>query len=179
MESVLRQFSATEPAETDVLTGLGIDWTLLILQIVAFVILVWALKKWVYPIFERILNERQAKIDASTKAADEAQEAADSAEASVKQLMKKARRDAADIVSTAKSEASAMVAAAEDKAKTRTEVMLQTAQEDITKELDKARKELHNEMVDLVIQATEKVVAGQAGKIDRKVVNDAIGQGGK
>lgn len=175
MKSILRQFAATDSAEeVDVLTGLGIDLKLLILQIIAFLILVWALKKFVYPIFERILDERQAKIDASTQAADEALAAADTTEASVKQLMKKARRDASDVVSSAKAEAAAMVDAADAKAKARSETMLETARDDIKKEMTAARKELHSEMIDLVTLATEKVVGEYASGIDDKLIKQAV-----
>ncbi len=44
------QFAATEEvASGDILTTLGIHWELLVFQIIAFLILVWALGKFVYP----------------------------------------------------------------------------------------------------------------------------------
>ena len=51
--------AAAETANPDVLTSLGIDWQLLVLQIVAFLILVVILGKFVYPVFVRIIDERQ------------------------------------------------------------------------------------------------------------------------
>lgn len=170
----LGQFAASQPENAGVLESLGIDWTLLAVQAVAFVVLVWALNKWVYPVFARILDERQAKIDASTKAADEAQAAADAADESVKELMKKARRDAAEIVSTARSEASAMVDDAEEKAKLRSETMIESARTDIANQMTDARNELRNEMVDLVEHATKKIIGSQADSIDKRVIKDAL-----
>lgn len=65
--------STTEAPEESVVTALGIDGTLLIFQIVAFGLLTFALGKWVYPVFIRTIDKRQAMIEESTRAAVEAE----------------------------------------------------------------------------------------------------------
>ena len=50
MPQLLYTFASTEAAaDKDLFGALGIDWRLLVLQVVAFGILVWLLGKFVYP----------------------------------------------------------------------------------------------------------------------------------
>lgn len=138
--------------------SLGIDWVLLGLQAAAFLILVWALGKYVYPIFLRIIDEREAKISEGLEAAREAADNAASTQAKIDKQLAKARREARDIVATAKDEATAMLAKADEKAKANAEHLLEAARDEISKETIAAKKALHNETIELVALATEKVV---------------------
>ena len=114
--TTLATAAAEGEEKADILTSLGIDWKLLVVQLVALLLLVWLLGKYVYPVFLRIIDERQAKIDESTKAAEEAGKKAEEAEANVEKALKTARKEAAEIVATAKSEATQMTEAADKKA---------------------------------------------------------------
>ncbi len=176
MEYYLTQFAAAETSsEGGIFGALGIDGTMLVLQAIAFLILVWALGKFVYPVLIKTLDERQAKIEESTKAADEAKQAAENAEQEVAKLLVQARKEAKDIVATAKDEATAAIEAAEAKAGTRAEKIVATAKEQIEKDVLAAQKALHNQTIDLVASATEKIL-GQTvdSKLDQKVVARAI-----
>ena len=55
METILTQFASAEAhaaEKADLFSSLGIDWKLLILQTVAFLILLVIIRKWVYPPLE-------------------------------------------------------------------------------------------------------------------------------
>lgn len=167
--------TSSASSEGGFLAALGIDWTLLIIQLVAFLVLVWILSKFVYPVFVRIIDERQDKIDASVKAAEIAEQKAESAQEQVAALLKEARKEARDIVATAKDEASAMVEASDAKAKARSEKIVADAHDQIEKDVIAARKVLHNDTIDLVALATEKVVGNLADvKLDNKVIETAV-----
>ncbi|MDB5186699.1 MAG: atpF [Candidatus Saccharibacteria bacterium] len=169
--NLLTQFAqAAEPASGDVFAALGIDWMMLIFQTIAFVILVWLLGKFVYPILMKTVDARQAEIEAGSKAAAEAEKQATEAKQAVDKLMQQARRDATDIVTTAKEEASAAIEAAEAKSKTRAERIVADAHVQIEKDIVAAKKALHNETLELVALATEKVV----GKTVTAKVDDAV-----
>lgn len=173
--TTLQLLAATDAAHSDGLLGmLGIDgWTLLF-QVIAFLILVFVLGKWVYPIFIGIIDKREADIAASAKAADEAKKAADQTGKEVAELLAEARREAGEIVATAKTEATAMVTAAETKAKKKSEALVAAAKDDIAKEIASARIVLHNEMVDLVTLATEKVTGSAISKdVDATLIKQA------
>ena len=173
--SLLTQFAASETAETGIFSVLGIDWKTLILQVVAFLILVWLLGKYVYPWLMKSVDERQATIEASTKAADEARKKAETAEKEVAKLLKEARTQATDIVATAKNEAISAVEAAEAKAKVRAETIVKNAHDEIAKDVIAAKKALHNETIDLVALTTEKILGNAVtSKVDDNVIATAM-----
>lgn len=172
---LLADSTAEATASKGFFESLGIDWTLLVLQAIAFLILVWAMAKFVYPIFLRIIDEREARIADSLKAAREAENNASSAQEKIDKQLSTARREARDIVSTAKEEASAMLAKAEEKSKANAEHVLQAARDEIGKEVINAKKQLHNETIELVALATEKVVKGShAAKADAKLIKSSL-----
>ncbi len=174
--NIVTQFATTEAVKNDdVLSALGIDIPTLIFQGIAFLILVFALSKWVYPVLIGIVDKRQADIDAGTKAADEAKLAASDAENEVAKLLQQARAEASDIVTTAKEEASALVNEAESRAKTKSEAIVAAAQEQLDKDVLAAKKVLHNETIDLVALATEKVIGSVLSKnIDKSVIASTL-----
>jgi F-type H+-transporting ATPase subunit b len=171
----LAQFASTATGGGDIFTTLGINWQLLILQIIAFLILVWALGKFVYPWLMKSVDERQAKIEESVKAAQAAEQKAESAQEDIAKLLKEARAEAKDIVATAKDEAAAMVTASETRAKHHAEKIVADAHDQLQKDIIAARKQLHNDTIELVAMATEKVVGKTVSDtVDRKVIASAV-----
>lgn len=167
-------FAATS-ADNDVMAVLGIDWTMLIMQLIAFLILVALLGKFVYPVFVRIIDERQVKIDESLAAANQAESRAASAQADIDAMLKQARAEAGDIVTTAKAEATAAVDAAEVKAKQRADQIVVDAHDQIEKDTLKAKETLRDETLELVALATEKVVGKTVNEtVDKKVISSAV-----
>ena len=172
----LTTLAATEEAvQEDIFTALGIDWRLLILQIVAFLILVWLLGKFVYPLLMKSVDERQKNIEEAAQAAKKAQESAAESEAETAELLAQARKEAAEIVSTAKVEATEMLSSSEEKARTTAEKIVADAHAQISKDIDKARRELHDETLDLIALATEKIVRKKLDKkSDEALITDAL-----
>lgn len=173
---ILRQFAETaEPAKSSFTEMLGIDWQMLIFQILAFLVTVWLLGKYVYPWLIKSVDERQGKIEATVKALAEAQAATADSEKRITKLINKAQTEANDIVATAKAESEAALNAAEEKAKKRADQISADAKDQIEKEILAAKKALHNEMVDLVAAATEKIVGKTVAKdIDNSIIVDAL-----
>jgi F-type H+-transporting ATPase subunit b len=155
--------------------ALGIDWQLLVLQTIAFLILLWFLAKFVYPPLTRMLDKREADIEAGVKAARDAEEKAKETKDEVEKLLKKARSEASDIVVTAKEEAAATVEAADANAKVRAERIVTDAHEQIEKDVLAARKVLRDETLSLVAAATEKVVGKTVdAKVDKSIIESAV-----
>ncbi len=167
---------ASSAAESkDIFTSLGIDWTLLAVQMVAFLILVALLGKYVYPVFTKVIDERQEQIEASTKAAEAAQEHAETAQVEVEKLLATARKEAKEIVATAKLEASSSLEAAEKKATSRAQKIVDTAHEQIQKDILAAKKALHNETLELVAVATEKIIGQKMdAKTDKALIETSV-----
>jgi F-type H+-transporting ATPase subunit b len=178
MEKILTIVAATTEhaeEEKDLFSAIGIDWTLLIVQTLAFLVLLWFLAKFVYPPINRMLEKRESDIEAGVQAAKNAEEKADKAQSEMDAMLKKARKEASEIVTTAKQEATAAVEAADSKAKIRADRIVAEAHEQIEKDVLSAKKALQNETLTLVAQATEKVVGKTVtAKVDENIVAEAI-----
>jgi F-type H+-transporting ATPase subunit b len=174
--NLLTTFAATEEAtKSDIFTALGIDWRLLILQIVAFLILVALLGKFVYPLLMKSVDERQKNIEEAAKAAKHAQESAAESQAETAELLAQARKEASEIVATAKLEASTIASNSEEKARTTAEKIVADAHDRIEKDIDKARRELHDETLDLIALATEKIIHQKLDtKADEALIASAL-----
>ena len=178
MNNFLTQFASSDAVaeKTDLFSSIGVDWKLLILQTIAFLVLLWFLKKFVYPPLVAMLDKREAQIEESTRAAVEASKRASESQEKVDKLLAQARSEAREIVATAKSEAGAMLSDAEAKSKQQAENIVAQAQDSIAKEVLAAKKALHNETIELVAQATEKVVGKTVNaNVDNSVIKAALG----
>ena len=175
MLGIITQLASAEATASDPIAGLGINGMLLAFQLIAFLILIVVLNKFILPVFIRIVDKRQAMIEESTKAAVNAEKNAADAEAKIKKILADARKEAADIVTTAKDESAAMVADAETKASENAKRIVDQAHESIQKDIESAKKELHNQTIELVALATEKVV-GKAvdAKVDEKLIASSL-----
>lgn len=175
--NILTQFAETGTAtgSSDIFTTLGIDWKILILQIVAFLILVWLLGRFVYPILMKSVDKRNDDIEEATRLADEAKKHAEETEQNIQKLLKKAQDEAADVVSTAKQEAAAVVEAAEKKSKKHAESIIESAHSQIERDVIAAKKALRNETIDLIALATEKVVNKKLdAQADKQLIETAL-----
>lgn len=171
------QYFAAEASNSkgDVLSSLGIDVQMLVFQGLAFIILVVLLGKYVFPILMKSVDERQAKIEEATKAADNAEAKAVEAQEKIEATLKKARTEASDIVATAKSEATQMVEKAESQAKVRSERIVAEAHEDIQKDVLAARKVLEKDTVELVKKASSLAIMGIADdKLDTALIKKSV-----
>lgn len=165
----------TKAASGGVFSALGIDWQMLVFQIIGFLVLVALMGKFVYPILMKSVDKRMENIEEGAKAAAEAEKKAAEAQKNIEKLLKQARVEAADIVSTAKSEAAGMVDKAETSAKTRAERIVAEAHEEIAKDVLAARKTLEKDTLQLVKQAAGLAVAGVADeKLDSAVIKKAV-----
>lgn len=176
MQHPLIQFAATEAAEKkDIFSSLGIDWMLLLFQLISFLILVALLKKFVYPFLVKAVDERQEKVEASLKASQEAEAKAAATQEEIEKLLGKARKEASEIIETAKTEAASQIKSAEDKAKNRAQRITDQAHEQIEQDVAAARKVLRQDTVELVALATEKVVRHKVDtSTDKKIIETAV-----
>ncbi len=160
MNQFIKQLAVSaEPAKSDLFSSIGIDFKLLALQTVAFLLLLWILKKWVYPPIVTMLDKREAMIEEAAKAANLAQKEAAKSQEATENLLKEARKEAGAIISTAKHEAAELSSTSDKKAKERAERIVADAQDQIGRNIESAKRQLQNELVDLVAAATEKVTS--------------------
>lgn len=153
------------------LQALGIDWKLLVEQTLAFLILVFVLGKFVYPVLIKAIDGRREQIEAGLKEAKESHVALEKAETKVEDLLAQARKDADEIIARSHQESGAMVAAAEEKAQQRAQQIVNDARAQLDSDIRKARQALKADTVKLVAAATEHIIHE---KLDDKKDTDLI-----
>lgn len=159
-----QNFTQVAAAQQNVFSALGVDWQQLILQLVAFLLLVVILGKWVYPWLVKSVDERKRQIDEAAEAASEAKAAADTSERTIANLLEAARKEAADIIHTARQESAEAIADAQKRAQESAEYIIAEAQEQVKKDVAVAQKQLRDQTLELVSLATKKVVGETASK---------------
>ncbi|MCL2280742.1 F0F1 ATP synthase subunit B [Candidatus Saccharibacteria bacterium] len=178
MEKIFCLFASTETGEQaseGIFGALGIDWKVLIFQAIAFGILVFILAKWVYPPILAMLNRNQKLIDDSLKAAKEASAKSEKAADEIAGQLEGARKEAEDIIKSAHKQSQQMLLDAEGNATTKADAIVAAADTRIRNSVQKAQKDLRDEVVELVATATEKIIGSRiTAKEDAKLVADAI-----
>ncbi len=153
-------FANTEAAESGGLLGaLGIDGRLFVTQLIAFLVLLFVLKKWVFPPIIRAIDKRQETIDATVREAAEARKALETAEEKAEAVLVEARKEAEAVLARSHEEASRAVAESETKAKERAEQIVADARTQLDVDVKKARAALKKDAVQLVAAATEQIIA--------------------
>lgn len=167
--------AAAQAEEGGIIGALGIDWQMLILQLIAFLVLVWLSGKYIYPVFVRIIDERQRKIEAATRSAAEVEKQTAEAKEKIERILQTARQDAAEILRTAKQEAEVTLAEAESAAKTRADEIIANAHDQLNKEVALAQRQIRDETLELVKSATKKVLDGYVDSdLDERIIRDAL-----
>lgn len=115
--------------------SLGINWKILIGQIINFAILLFLLKKFAYKPFFSILEKRKAKIEEGVKKSEEAEKS-----------LQKIRALEEEIKRSGEEKAKATLKEAEARAKTKTQEILSSAEGERKKIVEEARKEAQNEV---------------------------------
>jgi F-type H+-transporting ATPase subunit b len=141
---------------------------------VALAIVAWVFMTKVMPTFQRILDERTARIEGGLAKAEAAQEEADKALAEYHQQLAAARAEAARIREEARAEGAQILAEARAKAQADAERTVQTAQRQIEAERAQAATALRAEVGALATELASRIVgealadeARQSRVIDR------------
>lgn len=157
--------------------ALGLDIKQLVINTIAFLILVAILSRYVYPTLIKSIDSRREAIENSLAEAKKSQEAADDAEKRVEALLAEARKEADEILARSNAEAAALVAEGEVQAKKRAEQIVKDARSQLEAEVVKARAVLKKDTLQLVALATEKVVGEKLDATkDAKLIENALAQ---
>jgi len=142
----------------EALASLGIDWKLLLSQIVNFLILLFVLKRFLYGPIVKMLSDRRDKVAKSMEDAKAAEEKLALAEQESKKILDKAVNEADLIAKAAKKsaqdEASKILVDASEKAQKISQNAKTSAEREKDMIVEKAKKDL----AQLVTIATEKII---------------------
>lgn len=160
----------------EALATLGIDWKLLIAQIINFIILLAILYKFLYGPIVSMLESRAKRIQKSLKQADEIEKNWEQAKTKEEELLNKARAESKAIIEETRVIAEKEGKLLKEKTKQEIEQLVLQAKEQIKGEKQKMSQELNKEVAGLVIEATQKVLGKHASskELDKKLIDEVL-----
>ena len=164
---------AAEPATGGLVGALGLDLRSLILNSLAFFVILAILSRYVYPVLLKALDAKRDQLLAAAKSDALAKEALVQAEANARTVLHEARRSADDVLSNAKSESDEMLVQARSKADEQAARITREAREQLGIDVEAARLALKVETARLVTLATETILDE---KLDDKRDAEMVGR---
>lgn len=140
------------------ISSLGLNFKAFIFQLIAFLIVLVILSKFVFPKLVKTLEDRRQTLEKSLEQARQTELTLTAAEEKAAQLLRDARVQADTALAEAKQAAKNVVAGAETAAEEQAKRILEEAQGAIKEEHDRLSLELKKELVGLVATASEKVI---------------------
>ncbi|MDP2656688.1 MAG: F0F1 ATP synthase subunit B [bacterium] len=159
----------------EVFSQLGIDWKLLIAQMVNIVILLALLYKFLYKPVLKALDDRQKMVTDSVHKADEIATRLKVTEKEQHDLLAKAREQAQEIVAQARDVAKAQTEEAVTRTRAEVENVVRQAKVHIEAEKQKMLADASSQLADVVVVATKKIMGEVADeKMERLLAQKAV-----
>ncbi len=154
----------------------GINATLII-QLITFAILVALLFKYLYGPLRKAMDARQARIADGLAAAERGKEELDLAQKRAADILREAKDRAAEIVAAAEKRGNEMREEAQNRAREEADRIIAGARAEIEVESNRAREQLRGQVVQLVINGTERILQREIDpQAHRDIVDRMVAQ---
>ena len=162
MNSILLAAAAAEGNPiTEIAHQFGVTWQLLISQIILFVIVALALKKFAYGPVVKVLEERRQRIAEGLANAEKIKQDLANAQAKAQEIINQASTQGNKLIEEARQSAAKVLEQETQKAVAAAQDIVTKAQQASERELSRMKDELRREIGRLVVNTTAKV----AGKV--------------
>jgi F-type H+-transporting ATPase subunit b len=156
---------------------IGIDWQVLLAQLINFGILFGLLFFLLYKPMRRMLDERSAKIKESMDQAEQIKEQLAKTDEQVKEQLAAAHNEGQGVLAQAAQMGERLQEEAREGARQEAETIVARARAEIERERDEAIEDLRSQFVDLAIAAAEKVVSESLDKEKhRRLIEEVLEQ---
>lgn len=154
---------------------LGIDWELLIAQIINFAVLFFVLRKFLYKPILGMLEKRRIKIENSLKNAERIEKEFTEIKKQREKILASAMKKSDEILKEARGLGEQRKMEILEQAKKEIEKMINDAKILIEKEKAKLFEEARLDIADIVILATEKIIKEKINEeSDKKFVEEVL-----
>jgi len=155
---------------------LAINGTL-IAEIVAFLLMLGVLARWVYPPIIKAAEARQLQIKQQLEQAEKARQEAEARLQAAQDEILKARLQAGQIIEQANRAAERIQQEAQEKAREEARRIVESASRDIDAERQRATQAIRLQMADIVTEAVRRIVGENLdGERHRKLIEATIEQ---
>lgn len=156
------------------LHSFGVEWKILIAQVINFAILFFVLKRFVFKPVMRILERREQKIKTDKKAADETAQKFVEIAKTREEILRKTRAESQKIISDAETAAERLKDELKREAQREVEKIMAAGKKQIDDDRKKAEASLKKDIGGLVALAVEKSVGDALNKrAHEKLVDEA------
>lgn len=152
----------------EILSDFGVEPILLLAQVVNFIVLLYILKRFLYKPILKILDERKRKIETSVKQSEEIQKKLDEVSQKQIEILDKAKEESEQIIKNAKNEAKTLADQIQSDASIQAEDAMKRTQQTLQLEKQKMISEAKQEIGDVVVTVTEKVIQKTLTKSDKE-----------
>jgi len=155
----------------ELLKHLGINWKVLIGQGVNFLILLFLMKKIVYPKFFNLLKERKERIEEGMKKIEEAEKKITMAEAQREKILQEAKEKAQLIIQEAQELAKIKESKILEMAEKEREKIIEEARQIGREEIEKLKENFLRKNLEMSLILTEKILSKKIDlKEDKKLI---------
>lgn len=159
----------------EILELFGVNWKLMLAQIVNFAIVFFVLWRFAIKPLLKTMESRNQEISAGLDNAKKAEDRLLAVEKEAKVQLNEAKKEAMLILEKANLQAEANRKLTLDKAKSEVEVVVTKAKEQITQEKEKMFVEAKKEFSQMLVLALDKVLSKNLSKeIDQKYIKQAL-----
>ncbi len=149
----------------------------LIAELIAFLLMLGVLARWVYPPIIRAAEARQKQIAEQLAAADRARMEADDRLQKAEASIQEARVQAGQIIERGNRASERIQQEAQEKARDEARRIVESASRDIEAERQRAIQAVRRQLADLVVEAVRRIVGESLdGERHRKLIEATIAQ---
>ena len=146
-----------------------------VVNILAFLLLLWILKKFAWGSLLKLIDERREKIASEFDRIEKTQRELAQLKTDYQEHLVRIEEEARVKIQQAVAEGRRVASEIEEEARARNRESLEKTKEAITLEVAKAREELREQVVDLAIQATHKILRQHLDEeTDRRMIEAFI-----
>jgi F-type H+-transporting ATPase subunit b len=154
---------------------LNVDWGLMVWTLITFALAVAVLWKYAFGPLQHIIDERRAQIAESLATAEATREEAARLLEDYKETLASVRSEAEEILDRSRKAGESTKAEIVEEARSQAERTLEKGREQIDRDVRAALKELKEQVADLTLLATERVVGRSLDDADhRRLIEEAL-----
>jgi F-type H+-transporting ATPase subunit b len=158
----------------ELITKLGIDPTLLIAQVVNFLVLLFILKALVYKPLLSLFDKRKKMIEKTVEDSQRIEERLVKLEEERKTILSDASKEAMAVVDTAKKEAEKEREEALQKAKKEISTLAERYRDQLATEKVAMIAEIKAEMAELIVRSSQKIIEKEFSDADQQRLVQAV-----
>jgi len=156
---------------------LEISWQAVVLQIAAFLVLIWAVRKYLFGPIGGILEARQSEVQNTLNQVYRDREAMETSRREYEARLAGIEAEARDRIQAALKEAQGMKEEIIGAAHTEADRLVDHAREEVVREKQRAMVELRTHVADLAVEAAGKILRRSVDdRTHRELVSDFINQ---